>query len=54
LLLVGHLPGSGQQQVNVADAVAVLDPSEWTIVVAEERERVAQDGVDAIVRAIRR
>jgi 2-polyprenyl-3-methyl-5-hydroxy-6-metoxy-1,4-benzoquinol methylase len=54
LFLVGHLPGSGQQQVNVADAVAVLDPSEWTIVVAEERERVAQDGVDAIVRAIRR
>jgi len=65
LLLVGHLPtdpatgeptpAAGQVQVTVEDAVASLDPEQWRVVVAEERQRVAAGtGVDAVVRAERR
>jgi SAM-dependent methyltransferase len=65
LFLVGHrpvdpatgapTPAAGQVQVSVEEAVDALDPSEWRIVVAEERVRAAAGtGVDAVVRAIRR
>lgn len=65
LLLVGHrpvdpetgapTPAAGQVQVSVEEAVEALDPSEWQVVVAEERPRaVAGTGVDAVVRAVRR
>ena len=65
LLMVGHqpidpatgaaTPAAGQQQVSVADAVAVLDPSAWELLVAEERVRAtAGSGVDAVIRALRR
>jgi SAM-dependent methyltransferase len=64
LLLVGHRPvdpatgaptrAAGQVQVSVEEAVAALGPSEWDVVVAEERERpAAGTGVDAVVRAVR-
>lgn len=64
LLLVGHRPidpatgaptmAAGQVQVSVEEAVATLDPAEWELVVAEERERaVAGTGVDAVIRAHR-
>jgi hypothetical protein len=63
LFLVGHLPvdpatgeptpATRQVQVSVDDAVQALDPSEWQIVVAEERPRAAAGtGVDAVVRAV--
>lgn len=65
LFLVGHRPidpstgaataAAKQVQVSVEQAVAVLDPSEWQLIVAEERARaVAGTGVDAVVRARRR
>lgn len=65
LFLVGHLPvdpatgeptpAAGQTQVSVDDAVQALDPSEWQIVLAEERRRAAAGtGVDAVVRAVYR
>jgi SAM-dependent methyltransferase len=65
LVLVGHLPvdpatgastpAAGQVQVTVEAALEVLDPSEWEILVAEERPRAAAgSGVDAVVRAARR
>lgn len=64
LLLVGHrpvdpatgepTPAAGQVQVSVEEAVAVLDPRAWQVLVAEERPRpVAGTGVDAVVRALR-
>lgn len=65
LFLVGHRPidpatgaptmASGQVQVSVEEAVAVLDPAEWELAVAEERERtVVGSGVEAVVHARRR
>jgi SAM-dependent methyltransferase len=65
LLLVGHQPvdpetgrptrAAGQVQVSVADAVGALDPGTWDVVLAEERPRSeAGEGVDAVVRAVRR
>jgi SAM-dependent methyltransferase len=62
LLLVGHRPtdpttgnataAAGQVQISVDTAVAALDPSEWEILVAEDRPRaVANTGVDAVVHA---
>jgi 2-polyprenyl-3-methyl-5-hydroxy-6-metoxy-1,4-benzoquinol methylase len=64
LFLVGHRPidpatgkptaAASQVQVSVESAVASLDPSEWELVVAEERTRaVAGTGVDAVIRAKR-
>ena len=63
LFLVGHLPvdpasgaqtaAAGQTQVSVDTAVAALDPSEWTVVFAEERPRTAGSGVDAVICARR-
>lgn len=65
MFLVGHrptdpetgapTPAAGQVQVSVDEVVQALDPSEWHIVVAEERPRAAAGtGVDAVVRALRR
>lgn len=65
LFLVGHRPidpatgnrtaAAGQVQFSVEDAVAVLEPDGWDLVVAEERPRAAADtGVDAVIRARRR
>jgi hypothetical protein len=65
LFMVGHRPvdpatgnataAAGQVQVSVENAVAGLDPSEWELVVAEDRPRaVAETGVDAVVLARRR
>jgi SAM-dependent methyltransferase len=65
LFLVGHLPvdpatgapspAAGQTQVTVDAAIKALDPSEWKILVSEERLRsAAGTGVDAVVRAVRR
>ncbi|HVJ19953.1 MAG TPA: class I SAM-dependent methyltransferase [Polyangiaceae bacterium] len=62
LLMVGHRPldpatgkptaAASQVQVSVESAVAALDPSEWKLVVAEERPRaVAGTGVDAVIFA---
>ena len=64
LLLAGHRPvdpatgkataAAGQTQVSVEVAVAVLDPRDGEILVAEERPRAAAGtGVDAVVRAQR-
>jgi 2-polyprenyl-3-methyl-5-hydroxy-6-metoxy-1,4-benzoquinol methylase len=64
LLMVGHSPidpatgkptaAASQVQVSVESAVAALDPSGWTPVVAEERPRaVAGTGVDAVILARR-
>ena|GEM_PF-6780795 len=62
LLLAGHRPvepatgkaTAGQTQVSVEVAVAVLDPRDGEILVAEERPRAAAGtGVDAVVRARR-
>jgi len=48
-------PAAGQVQVSVEEAVEALDPGVWDVVVAEERPRaVADSGVDAVVRAVRR
>jgi hypothetical protein len=65
LLLVGHRPidpstgnataAAGQVQISVEAVVAALGPSEWEILVAEDRPRpAAGTGVDAVVRARRR
>jgi len=65
LLMVGHLPvdpetgeptmAAGQVQVGVGDVVDILDPEDWSVVVAEERRRAAAgSGVDAVVRAVRK
>lgn len=65
LFLVGHRPidpstgaataAAKQVQVSVEQAIAALDPSEWQLLVAEERPRtVAGTGVDAVIRARRR
>lgn len=65
LLLVGHrpvdpetgapTPAAGQVQVSVEEALEVLDPDDWRIVVAEERPRAAVGtGVDAVIHAVRR
>jgi SAM-dependent methyltransferase len=63
LLLVGHQPidpatgaateAAGQVQISVETAVGVLPPSEWTLVIAEDRPRTAGSGVDAVIRAQR-
>jgi 2-polyprenyl-3-methyl-5-hydroxy-6-metoxy-1,4-benzoquinol methylase len=64
LLLVGHRPtdpatghataAAGQVQISVDTALAALDPSEWAVVVAEDRPRAtAGTGVDAVVQARR-
>jgi len=65
LVLVGHRPvdpatgaataAAGQVQVSVEDALAVLDPERWELVLAEERPRPqAGTGVDAVISARRR
>lgn len=65
LFMLGHQPvdprtgaataAAGQKQVSVDEAVAALDPSEWTWLIAEDRPRaVAGSGVDAVVWARRR
>jgi 2-polyprenyl-3-methyl-5-hydroxy-6-metoxy-1,4-benzoquinol methylase len=65
LLLVGHRPidpatgaataAAGQLQVSVEAARAALDPGRWKLVLAEDRpRRVADSGVDAVIRARRR
>jgi SAM-dependent methyltransferase len=65
LFLVGHRPfdpatgaptsATGQVQVSVDEAVDALDPSEWEIVLAEDRPRgAAGTGVDAVARAVSR
>jgi SAM-dependent methyltransferase len=62
LLLVGHRPvdpvtgaptlAAGQVQISVEEALAVLDPARWEILIGEERPRQpAGTGVDAVVRA---
>ena len=63
LLLVGHQPvdpatgaptrAAGQQQVSLRAARTVLDPGDWTLLVAEERVRSTGSGVDAVIRARR-
>jgi hypothetical protein len=64
LFMVGHRPidpatgkptaAAGQVQVSIESAVAVLDPSEWELVSAEERPRtIAGTGVDAVILARR-
>jgi SAM-dependent methyltransferase len=63
LLLVGHRPvdpatgaptaAAGQNQVSVEAAVLALDPTEWTLAVAEERPRTVGAGVDALICARR-
>ena len=64
LLLVGHrptdpatgapTPAAGQVQVSVEEALEVLAPDGWRIVVAEERPRAqAGSGVDAVIHAVR-
>lgn len=64
LFMVGHrpidpetgkpTPAANQVQVSVESAVAVLDPSGWELVVAEERPRkLAGMGVDAVILARR-
>ncbi len=64
LFMVGHRPidpatgkptaAANQVQISVEDAVAVLAPNEWELVVAEERPRaVAGTGVDAVICARR-
>ena len=65
LLLVGHLPidpetgaetaAAGQVQVTVDAAMAVLDPGDWELVVAEDQRRTAgPTGFDAVIQAVRR
>jgi SAM-dependent methyltransferase len=65
LLLVGHLPidpltgaetqAAGQVQVTVEAALAILDTSQWDLLIAEDRERaVAGSGFDAVICARRR
>jgi SAM-dependent methyltransferase len=64
LLMVGHhsidpatgkpSAAAGQVQISLEDAVAVLDPHGWELVVAEEHPRVvAAPGVDAVILARR-
>lgn len=63
LLLSGHQPvdpttgaptrASGQTQVTLDEALAVLDPAAWTLHVAEHRARASGGGVDAVVVAQR-
>lgn len=53
LLLVGHQDATravmpGQRQSSVADVIGALDLSSWEVVVAEERERPAGDGLDSV------
>jgi hypothetical protein len=46
-------PAAGQVQVSVDGALDGLGMSDWDVVVAEERQRVATgSGVDAVVRAV--
>ncbi len=65
LVMVGHLPvdpttgaatpAAGQVQVTVAEALAVLDPEGWELLVAEDQPRTAAGtGADAVVHARRR
>jgi 2-polyprenyl-3-methyl-5-hydroxy-6-metoxy-1,4-benzoquinol methylase len=64
LFMVGHRPidpatgkptaAASQVQISVEEAVAVLTPSAWKLVVAEERPRaIAGTGVDAVIFARR-
>lgn len=64
LLMVGHQPidpttgmetaAAGQLQVSVEAGTAALDPTGWTVLIAEDRPRsVAGTGVDAVIRARR-
>lgn len=64
LFVVGHRPidpttgattaAASQVQVSVERATAVLEPSHWELVVAEERPRpIVGTGVDAVIRARR-
>jgi SAM-dependent methyltransferase len=65
LLLVGHLPidpmtgaetpAAGQVQVTVDAALALLDPQDWELPIAENRPRAAAGtGFDAVICARRR
>jgi 2-polyprenyl-3-methyl-5-hydroxy-6-metoxy-1,4-benzoquinol methylase len=65
LFLAGHRPidpstgeataAANQVQVSVDGAIDALDPEQWEIAVAEERQRSgAGSGVDAVIRAQRR
>jgi SAM-dependent methyltransferase len=64
LLMVGHrpvdpitgaaTPAAGQTQISVDAATAVLDSTDWDLIVAEDRPRdAAGTGVDAVIRARR-
>jgi SAM-dependent methyltransferase len=64
LLLVGHRavdpatglpsPAAGQVQVSVEEALEVLRPPQWRLLLAEERLRPASgEGVDAMIHAVR-
>jgi len=54
LFMVGHPAAAGQVQVSVESVIAALDPTEWTIGLAEERPRTIHGtGVDAVSLAIR-
>ncbi len=65
LFLVGHrpidpatgepTPADGQVQVSVDEALAVLEPEGWQVLIGEDRPRAqAGSGVDAVIRAVRR
>jgi 2-polyprenyl-3-methyl-5-hydroxy-6-metoxy-1,4-benzoquinol methylase len=64
LFLVGHRPvdpatgaataAARQVQISVADALAVLDPARWELILREDRPRpIAGTGVDAVIQARR-
>lgn len=54
-LTTGRPTTAGQVQISVEAARAALDPSQWQLLVAEERPRaVAGPGVDSVIRAQRR
>jgi SAM-dependent methyltransferase len=64
LLLVGHRavdpatglpsPAAGQVQISVEEALEVLRPPEWRLLLAEEQPRPASgEGVDAMIHAVR-
>lgn len=64
LFMVGHRPvdpatgaetaAAGQPQVSVDAAATALDPSRWTLFIAEDRvRRIAGSGVDAVICARR-
>lgn len=64
LLVVGHRPidpktgaktqAAEQNQVSLEEAQTALTPSEWEMLLGEERPRIQGQGVDAVVLARRR